>query len=52
VVSWRTQVIRFEFKRTNRKALALFFASQTWLSYKYSGGQASFWRVLKISLTD
>ena len=23
-------------------ALALFFASQTWLAYKYSGGQVSF----------
>ena len=33
-------------------ALALFFASQTWLSYKYSGGQVSFWLVLKISLTE
>ena len=33
-------------------ALALFFASQTWLAYKYSGGQVSFWLVLKISLTE
>ena len=33
-------------------AVALFFASQTYLSYKYSGGQAHFWLVLKMNLIE
>ena len=33
-------------------AVALFFASQTYLSYKYSGGQAHLWLVLKMNLIE
>ena len=33
-------------------AVALFFASQTYLLYKYSGGQASVWLVLKMNLIE
>jgi two-component system, LytTR family, sensor kinase len=33
-------------------AVAVFFASQTYLSYKYSGGQAHLWLVLKMNLIE
>ena len=33
-------------------AVAVFFASQTYLSYKYSGGEAHLWIVLKMNLID
>ena len=33
-------------------AVAVFFASQTYLSYKYSGGQAHPWLVLKMNLIE
>lgn len=33
-------------------AVAVFFASQTYLSYKYSGGQAHWWLVLKMNLVE
>src|SRR5579872_4572643 len=33
-------------------AIALFFASQTYLSYKYSGGQAHTAIILKLNLAD
>src|SRR5215472_13010240 len=33
-------------------AVAVFFASQTYLSYKYSGGQAHVWLVLKMNLIE
>jgi sensor histidine kinase YesM len=33
-------------------AVALFFASQTYLSYKYSGGQAHLWLILKMNLIE
>jgi two-component system, LytTR family, sensor kinase len=33
-------------------AVAVFFASQTYLSYKYSGGQAHLWLVLKMNLVE
>ena len=33
-------------------ALAVFFASQTYLSYKYSGGQVHLWLVLKMNLIE
>jgi two-component system LytT family sensor kinase len=32
--------------------VAVFFASQTYLSYKYSGGQAHLWLVLKMNLVE
>src|SRR5215471_17464761 len=33
-------------------AVALFFASQTYLSYRYSGGQAHLWLILKMNLIE
>lgn len=33
-------------------AVAVFFASQTYLSYKYSGGQVHLWLVLKMNLIE
>jgi signal transduction histidine kinase len=33
-------------------AVAVFFATQTYVFYKYSGGQAHFWLILKINLAD
>ena len=32
--------------------VAVFFASQTYLSYKYSGGQARLWLILKMNLIE
>ena len=33
-------------------AVAVFFSTQTYLSYKYSGGQADLWLVLKMNLIE
>lgn len=48
----RNRWIRWLLALVGWTTVAVFFASQTYLSYKYSGGQAHFWLVLKMNLVE